>query len=119
MSSFSRNLCSTASRNLRQRSSVLSRAVRPIALRTPQSSPIASRTSSAAAFSTMSSLKSAAPPVQSKREYDPEIKDIASYIHNTNIDSELAVRSMLLLAEIMANSSSCSTTQHDGSSSTP
>jgi hypothetical protein len=25
------------------------------------------------------------------REYDPEIKDIASYVHNTPIDSELAV----------------------------
>jgi 2-methylcitrate dehydratase len=39
----------------------------------------------------MTSLRSAAPPVQAKREYDPEIKDIASYIHNTPIDSELAV----------------------------
>lgn len=39
----------------------------------------------------MTSLKSAAPPVQSKREYDPEITDIASYMHNTAIDSELAV----------------------------
>jgi len=38
----------------------------------------------------MSSLKSAAPPVSGKREYDPEIKDIASYIHNTPVDSELA-----------------------------
>jgi hypothetical protein len=27
-----------------------------------------------------------------KREYDPEIKDMANYIHNTPIDSELAVR---------------------------
>jgi 2-methylcitrate dehydratase len=91
MSSFSRNLCSTASRNLRQRSSVLSRAVRPIALRTPQTNSIASRASTAAAFSTMSSLKSNAPPVKSKREFDPEIKDIATYVHNTAIDSELAV----------------------------
>jgi 2-methylcitrate dehydratase len=39
----------------------------------------------------MSALKSSAPPVPSKREYDPEIKDMASYIHNTPIDSELAV----------------------------
>lgn len=39
----------------------------------------------------MSSLKSGvAPPVASNREYDPEITDIASYIHNTPIDSELA-----------------------------
>jgi 2-methylcitrate dehydratase len=42
----------------------------------------------------MSSLKSAAPPVASKREFDPEIKDMASYIHNTPIESELAVRSI-------------------------
>lgn len=40
----------------------------------------------------MTSLKSAAPPVSGKREYDPEIKDIANYIHNVKIDSELAVR---------------------------
>jgi 2-methylcitrate dehydratase len=39
----------------------------------------------------MSALKSAAPPVASKREFDPEIKDIANYVHNTAIDSELAV----------------------------
>lgn len=39
----------------------------------------------------MSSLKSGAPVVPSTREYDPEIRDIASYIHNTKIDSELAV----------------------------
>lgn len=39
----------------------------------------------------MTSLKSAAPPVSGKREYDPEIKDIANYIHNVSIDSELAV----------------------------
>lgn len=28
------------------------------------------------------------------REYDPEIKDIASYVHNTPIDSELAVSAL-------------------------
>ena len=47
----------------------------------------------------MTSLKSAAPPVQGKREYDPEIKDIASYIHNTAIDSELAVSLARLLVQ--------------------
>ena len=26
------------------------------------------------------------------REYDPEIKDMASYVHNYKIDSDLAVR---------------------------
>jgi 2-methylcitrate dehydratase len=103
MSAFSRNLCSTASRSLRQRSSVLSRAVRPIALRTPLSNSVTSRTATATAFSTMSSLKSSAPPVQSKREFDPEIKDIASYVHNTKIDSELAVWTIKLCSRILAN----------------
>ena len=28
-----------------------------------------------------------------EREYDPEIKDMADYIHNYKVDSELAVRS--------------------------
>jgi hypothetical protein len=51
----------------------------------------------------MSSLKSNAPPVQNKREYDPEIKDIASYIHNTKIDSELAVWSIKLYLRMLAN----------------
>lgn len=92
MSAFSRSLCSTASRTLRQRSSVIGRAVRPIALRTTPTSPIATRRAAAAPFSTMTSLKSSVPIVPSTREYDPEIKDIANYIHNTPIDSELAVR---------------------------
>jgi 2-methylcitrate dehydratase len=39
----------------------------------------------------MTPLKSAAPPVSGNREYDPEIKDVANYIHNVKIDSELAV----------------------------
>ncbi len=46
-------------------------------------------------FSTMSSLKasSPAPPPAAvgAREYDPEIKDMASYIHNYRINSDLAV----------------------------
>lgn len=44
-----------------------------------------------ASFSTMPALNSAAPPTTGAREYDPEIKDMASYIHNGKIDSELAV----------------------------
>lgn len=88
MSTLSRNLCSTASRSLRQRSALCARAVRPIALRT---APTSARTVVASSFSTMTSLKSAAPPVSGKREYDPEIKDVANYIHNVKIDSELAV----------------------------
>ena len=53
------------------------------------------RTSS---FSTMASLQSAAPGVTpspaAHKGYDPEITDIADYVLNTNIDSELAVSSV-------------------------
>lgn len=94
MSAFSRNLCSTATRSLRQRSSLSARAVRPIALRAAVSAPLSARTAvKASSFSTMASLKSGiAPPVSGTREYDPEITDIANYIHNVPIESELAVR---------------------------
>lgn len=51
----------------------------------------------------MTSLKSAAPPVSGKREYDPEIKDIANYIHNVSIDSELAVRPIAYSLEFSAD----------------
>ena len=47
------------------------------------------------AFSTMSSLKGAATTPAGNRDYDPEIKDIASYVHNYKIDSDLAVRQFL------------------------
>lgn len=39
----------------------------------------------------MPALNYSAPPPTGPREYDPEIKDMASYIHNYKIDSELAV----------------------------
>lgn len=47
----------------------------------------------AAKFSTMAPLQSGPPPPPQAREYDPEIKDIASYIHHTPIESDLAVSS--------------------------
>ena len=40
----------------------------------------------------MGTLKSNAPAMAGVREFDPEIKDMASYIHNYKIDSDLAVR---------------------------
>jgi 2-methylcitrate dehydratase len=40
----------------------------------------------------MPALQSGAPPPKSPQKYDPEITDMASYIHNYKIDSELAVR---------------------------
>jgi 2-methylcitrate dehydratase len=42
-------------------------------------------------FSTMSPLQSGVAPLPPARDYDPEIKDIASYVHNTSIESDLAV----------------------------
>lgn len=37
----------------------------------------------------------AAAPPTTERVYDPEIKDMASYIHNYKVDSDLAVRASL------------------------
>ncbi|PKY06762.1 2-methylcitrate dehydratase [Aspergillus campestris IBT 28561] len=41
-------------------------------------------------FSTMSALQSAAPAAPSNRPYDPEIKDMAEYVHKYNVNSDLA-----------------------------
>ncbi|CAI4211096.1 unnamed protein product [Parascedosporium putredinis] len=41
-------------------------------------------------FSTSTARHSLAPVMEGNREYDPEITDIASYVHNQKIDSELA-----------------------------
>ena len=40
----------------------------------------------------MSPRQSTAPVVPGGKEYDPEIKDLADYIHKYNVDSDLAVR---------------------------
>jgi hypothetical protein len=42
-------------------------------------------------FSTMAARQSAAPTVPTDRPYDPEIQDMASYIHDYKVDSDLAV----------------------------
>jgi hypothetical protein len=39
----------------------------------------------------MAALQSAAPAATTDKTYDPEIKDMADYIHNYNVDSDLAV----------------------------
>jgi len=39
----------------------------------------------------MAALRSAAPPAAEIREYDPEISDIADYVHNKPVNSDLAV----------------------------
>lgn len=37
----------------------------------------------------------AAPSAAGSREYDPEIKDMADYVHKYKVDSDLAVRSSI------------------------
>ena len=50
-------------------------------------------------FSTMASLQSAhIPAATGPRSYDPEIDDIANYVHNTPVNSELAVSAFFLAA---------------------
>jgi 2-methylcitrate dehydratase len=52
---------------------------------------VASRVSQAPRFSTMAARQSAASPASVDKSYDPEIQDMASYIHEYNVDSDLAV----------------------------
>lgn len=48
-----------------------------------------------ASISSLGPLKSSALiATAGLREYDPEIKDMASYVHNYKIDSDLAVSSI-------------------------
>lgn len=52
----------------------------------------------AASISSVAPLKFSAPiAAAGVREYDPEIKDMASYVHNYKIDSDLAVSSIFLV----------------------
>jgi hypothetical protein len=39
----------------------------------------------------MAALRSVAPAAAEIREYDPEISDIADYVHNKPVNSDLAV----------------------------
>ncbi|KAJ5611924.1 2-methylcitrate dehydratase [Penicillium herquei] len=57
------------------------------------SSPIASIprvNKTAPRFSTMAARQSAAPAAPADKSYDPEIQDMAKYIHEYNVDSDLA-----------------------------
>ncbi|KAK3695462.1 MmgE/PrpD family-domain-containing protein [Podospora appendiculata] len=94
---------SAVNRGLRQASRTLrlpqrfsqTAALRPLSSRCSQFAAPRSSTSSSHnhknTFSTMAALQSGAAPVPAEaREYDPEVKDIASYVHNKPIDSELA-----------------------------
>jgi len=103
MSAVNRGL-RQASRTLRlpQRFSQKS-ALTPLSARCSQLSPVSALTRASSRnhnnFSTMASLQSNAPasaPVDLK-SYDPEIVDIADYVHNKPIDSDLAVSVSLTL----------------------
>jgi 2-methylcitrate dehydratase len=90
---------STVNRGVR----IASKTLRSPTLRAPllRASPIAlkranfgpSTRPAPAKFSTMAPLQSGATPPPQVREYDAEINDIASYIHHTPIQSDLAVSS--------------------------
>ncbi|KKZ66553.1 2-methylcitrate dehydratase [[Emmonsia] crescens] len=95
--------------------SVASQTLRQLSSRTPRSLPLRQLANSSVAassllrsssssrsvfsskllqsrssFSTMSALNSSAPSQAPVREHDPEIKDMASYIHNYKVNSDLA-----------------------------
>jgi 2-methylcitrate dehydratase len=53
--------------------------------------PTLPRTSFTPRFSTMAARQSAAPAATTDKSYDPEIQDMASYIHDYKVDSDLAV----------------------------
>jgi 2-methylcitrate dehydratase len=91
MSSLARTINRGALRSLRQTSCVRRGFVPVVSaerIRTPQ---LTSQVLSTALFSTMSSLKSSAAIDTGAREYDSEINDMASYVHNYKINSDLAV----------------------------
>ncbi|KAK6066496.1 2-methylcitrate dehydratase [Seiridium cupressi] len=94
MSAVNRSL-RTASRTLRVQPTAKLQRTAPLAPSAklgaaPRTSSVAAA-SRANSFSTIAPRQSAAPAMPTEgREYDPEIKDIASYVHNTPIDSDLA-----------------------------
>ena len=120
MSAFSRNICSIASRTIRQRASISCKAVRPIALTATARTPVVQRTATAAPFSTMPTLRSGAAVPAAAREFDHEIMDVANYVHNVKVDSDLAVSRTLLpypaAVPDAADSILSSSTLPDGSS---
>ena len=81
MSVFNRSF-RTATRNLRRA---------PLSLAQRATIQASQHTPTFRKFSVMPPLQSGAPPPPQAREYDPEIKDIANYVHNTPINSDLAV----------------------------
>lgn len=94
MSAVNRGL-RQATRSLRLHRSVPHSALRPLSSLKNTAAPLSlAATHARNSFSTMASLQSAsaaAPSPSAGKGYDPEITDIANYVHNQKIDSELAV----------------------------
>lgn len=93
MSALTSSLCRQAARTLRPRPALASsvRAFRPIAVQAARPS-VVSRIASASFSTSMPTLSANAAAVPAgKNEFDPEVVDIASYVHNVKIDSDLAV----------------------------
>jgi 2-methylcitrate dehydratase len=102
MSTINRSV-RTATRNLRL-PALQSRALRaPLSLALRASSQASPHTPAFRQFSAMAPLQSGAPPPPQAREYDPEIKNIASYVHHTPINSDLAVSCPQFTPEHPAN----------------
>ncbi|KAL2167813.1 hypothetical protein VTG60DRAFT_778 [Thermothelomyces hinnuleus] len=93
MSAVNRGL-RQATRSLHLHRSCRSSALRPLYAFKNAAAPLSfAATHARSSFSTMASLQSASvstPSPSSGKGYDPEILDIASYVHNQKIDSELA-----------------------------
>lgn len=92
MSSLSRNILRTASRNLRQRAPICN-TIKATGRFAPTSRLTQIR--STAPFSTtMIPRSDAVATPAAPKEFDNEIVDMASYVHNYKIDSELAVSAL-------------------------
>lgn len=83
-----RRLTNRTPRALQSRLSSLARPS-PVALHSLKS--LNSSTPRVSRFSTMTSRQYAAPAASPDKTYDPEIKDLANYVHNYNVNSDLAV----------------------------
>ena len=104
---------SAVNRSLRtvSRRIALPRRSTPLAAGLTRTANVAQRTvpTATASFSTTArTMAGFAPPMEGNPVYDPEIKDIADYVHNKPIDSELAVSCFPLFFELDDPASSAS-----------
>jgi 2-methylcitrate dehydratase len=58
-------------------------------------------------MASLQSVSVATPSPAASKGYDPEIKDIADYVHNKAIDSDLAVSDNLDMCPVVPLGASC------------